>query len=59
MSNAKPLVHLVRRWSGLRDDESPLCGLPADECFATRTVFSSTVTCPECLAKAKELGNGR
>lgn len=43
-------VHQIRRWSGLPEDETPVCGLATHKCFASRTIYADTVTCPDCRA---------
>jgi hypothetical protein len=46
----KKAVHLIRRWSGSRADEMPICGESGESWSFTRTAIPRHITCPRCAS---------
>lgn len=44
------VIHEISAWSGKPEDETPLCGADKNDpsVWGQRTVYTATVTCPEC-----------
>lgn len=54
IQNRMMTVHKIERWSGVPEDETPICGIvePADKWKTERTRFRKFVTCPDCARLA-------
>lgn len=56
-ATSEPFVHYIRRWSGVKADETPLCGVDAWERTLTGETHDAAGEpmriCPKCAEIAK------